>query len=151
MPYLAYVVKKDSRAASPDWVSVTIGMPATAVEPFPRADETFSETALNQVKYGFRFRGFRAGFRLARLVIPGLPHHITQRGNRRQQTFFNDGDYAVYLELMADWCREQGVGEVETGSRNRGEVETGTQLVYHDRRHHVRKIPGVEDSRATNR
>jgi hypothetical protein len=47
--------------------------------------------------------------RLARLVIPGLPHHSTQRGNRRQQTFFNDGDYAAYLELMADWRREQGV------------------------------------------
>ena len=47
--------------------------------------------------------------RLARLVIAGLPHHITQRGNRRQQTFFNDGDYAAYLELMADWCREEGV------------------------------------------
>jgi Transposase IS200 like len=38
-----------------------------------------------------------------------MPHHITQRGNRRQQTFFNDGDYAAYLELMADWCREEGV------------------------------------------
>lgn len=47
--------------------------------------------------------------RLARLVIPGLPHHVTQRGNRRQQTFFNDGDYAAYVELMADWCREEGV------------------------------------------
>jgi putative transposase len=47
--------------------------------------------------------------RLARLVIPGLPHHVTQRGNRRQQTFFNDGDYAAYLELMADWCGEEGV------------------------------------------
>ena len=47
--------------------------------------------------------------RLARLVVPGLPHHITQRGNRRQQTFFNDGDYAAYVELMGDWCREQGV------------------------------------------
>src|SRR5271157_4765651 len=47
--------------------------------------------------------------RLARLVIPGLPHHITQRGNRRQQTFFNEGDYAAYLELMTEWCREQGV------------------------------------------
>jgi putative transposase len=47
--------------------------------------------------------------RLARLVLPGLPHHITQRGNRRQQTFFNDGDYAAYVELMADWCREEGV------------------------------------------
>lgn len=47
--------------------------------------------------------------RLARLVIPGLPHHVTQRGNRRQQTFFNDGDYAAYIELMAQWCREEGV------------------------------------------
>ena len=47
--------------------------------------------------------------RLARLVIPGLPHHITQRGNRRLQTFFNDEDYAAYIELMAQWCREEGV------------------------------------------
>lgn len=47
--------------------------------------------------------------RLARLVIPGLPHHVTQRGNRRQQTFFNDADYGAYLELMSDWCREKGV------------------------------------------
>jgi len=47
--------------------------------------------------------------RLARLVVPGMPHHITQRGNRRQQTFFNDGDYQAYLKLMADWCREEGV------------------------------------------
>ena len=47
--------------------------------------------------------------RLARLVIPGMPHHVTQRGNRRQQTSFNDADYAAYVELMADWCREEGV------------------------------------------
>jgi hypothetical protein len=30
--------------------------------------------------------------RLARVVVPGLPHHLTQRGNRRQPTFFCDGD-----------------------------------------------------------
>jgi putative transposase len=47
--------------------------------------------------------------RLARLVVPGMPHHVTQRGNRRQQTFFNDGDYAAYLELMGDWCRQKAV------------------------------------------
>jgi len=47
--------------------------------------------------------------RLARVVIPGMPHHVTQRGNRRQQTFFRDEDYAAYLELMADACREEGV------------------------------------------
>ena len=38
-----------------------------------------------------------------------MPHHVTQRGNRRQQTFFHDEDYAAYLELMADACREEGV------------------------------------------
>ena len=39
--------------------------------------------------------------RLARLVLPGIPHHITQRGNRRERTFFEDGDYALYLDLLA--------------------------------------------------
>ena len=47
--------------------------------------------------------------RIARVVITGLPHHITQRGNRRQQTFFNDGDYAAYVELMAEWCTKEHV------------------------------------------
>jgi putative transposase len=47
--------------------------------------------------------------RLARLVVPGLPHHVTQRGNRRQQTFFGDDDYAAYLQLMGEWCKERGV------------------------------------------
>ena len=42
--------------------------------------------------------------RLARIVAPGLPHHITQRGNRCQPTFFCDEDYQYYLELMAQWC-----------------------------------------------
>ena len=47
--------------------------------------------------------------RLARLVVPGLPHHITQCGNRRQQTFFNEDDYAAYIDLMAEWCGKEGV------------------------------------------
>lgn len=42
--------------------------------------------------------------RLARVVAPGLPHHVTQRGNRRQQTFFEDSDYQTYIKLMAQWC-----------------------------------------------
>src|SRR5947209_4469298 len=42
--------------------------------------------------------------RLARVVVPGLPHHVTQRGNRRLQTFFSDEDYRAYLDLMAHWC-----------------------------------------------
>ncbi|MBW2100842.1 MAG: transposase [Deltaproteobacteria bacterium] len=42
--------------------------------------------------------------RIARAVAPGIPHHVTQRGNRGQQTFFNDEDYQSYLELMSEWC-----------------------------------------------
>ena len=42
--------------------------------------------------------------RLARVTIPNLPHHITQRGNRRQQTFFCEEDYQIYLDLLAEWC-----------------------------------------------
>ncbi|MFA6009776.1 MAG: transposase [Desulfobacteraceae bacterium] len=43
--------------------------------------------------------------RIARVVAPLYSHHIIQRGNRRQQTFFNDEDYSAYLELMSEWCR----------------------------------------------
>ena len=47
--------------------------------------------------------------RIARIVIPGMPHHITQRGNRRMQTFFSDDDYKKSLTLMADSRRRYGV------------------------------------------
>src|SRR5579859_3539365 len=47
--------------------------------------------------------------RLARVVAAGLPHHVTQRGNRRQQVFFGDGDYETYRELLAEGCRAAGV------------------------------------------
>ena len=42
--------------------------------------------------------------RIARIVAPGFPHHITQRGNRRQETFFNDEDYQAYIDLLSEWC-----------------------------------------------
>lgn len=42
--------------------------------------------------------------RLARAVFPGLPHHVTQRGNGRAQTFFLDSDYALYRELLREHC-----------------------------------------------
>jgi len=47
--------------------------------------------------------------RLPRFVLPGLPHHVTQRGNRREQTFFEEGDYALYLDLLADGAGRAGV------------------------------------------
>lgn len=45
---------------------------------------------------------FPAMARLGRLVIPGPPHHVTQRGNRCGQTFFEEGDYALYLDLLSE-------------------------------------------------
>jgi len=47
--------------------------------------------------------------RLARFVVPGIPHHVTQRGNGRQQTFFSDADYAAYRDLLATHCAAHGV------------------------------------------
>jgi putative transposase len=41
--------------------------------------------------------------RLARVVVPGLPHHVTQRGNRRQRTFFSAADFALYKRLLREW------------------------------------------------
>ena len=42
--------------------------------------------------------------RLTRVVIPGLAHHVTQRGNGRQQVFFSERDYALYLGLLIEAC-----------------------------------------------
>ena len=47
--------------------------------------------------------------RIARVVAEHYPHHITQRGNRRQDTFFCDDDYRYYIRLMAEWCDKCGV------------------------------------------
>ena len=47
--------------------------------------------------------------RMARLVVPGLPHHITQRGSRRQRTFFDDTDYLAYLDLIIETKVAAGV------------------------------------------
>jgi len=47
--------------------------------------------------------------RMARVVIPTIPHHITQRGVRRMETFFDDEDYEMYLSLMREWCISSGI------------------------------------------
>ena len=38
--------------------------------------------------------------RIARIVVEGVPYHITQRGNGRQQVFFDAADYQLYLDLL---------------------------------------------------
>ena len=47
--------------------------------------------------------------RIARVVVPRIPHLITQRGNRGQKVFFRQSDYRTYLEIMSEFCRESGV------------------------------------------
>jgi putative transposase len=47
--------------------------------------------------------------RLARVVVPDHPHHVTQRGNGRARTFFDDRDYALYRDLLAENCRAADV------------------------------------------
>jgi len=46
--------------------------------------------------------------RLARIVIPGVAHHVTQRGNRRLPIFFNDDDRMVYLAEIATAAQRSG-------------------------------------------
>lgn len=47
--------------------------------------------------------------RIARIVVPGLPHHVTQRGNRRQPVFFSREDFHAYKALLHEWCEKCGV------------------------------------------
>ena len=46
--------------------------------------------------------------RIARVVVPGLPHHVTQRGNRREPVFFEADDYRLYRRLVAAAARRAG-------------------------------------------
>ena len=80
--------------------------------------------------------------RLARAIFPGHPHHVTQRGNGRAQTFFGDEDYALYRDLLGAHCaaadeervmrlrRAEQVGRPigDTASLDRLESEAGRSL-----------------------
>ena len=68
---------------------------------------------------------------MARLVVPGLSHHVTQRGNRRGTTFFEDGDYALYRDLLAD-----------AATRARAEIWAYCLMPNHV---HVILVPSDED------
>src|SRR5208337_2070878 len=47
--------------------------------------------------------------RLARVVVHGLPYHVTQRGNGRRRVFFADPDYAAYRDWLAEAAHEARV------------------------------------------
>jgi len=46
---------------------------------------------------------------MARAVVPGIPHHITQRGNRREDIFFSDSDRRRFLGLLRDYSSKEGL------------------------------------------
>jgi putative transposase len=46
---------------------------------------------------------------MARVVVPGVPHHITQRGNRREDIFLVRSDYRRYLRLLGEYAPDRGL------------------------------------------
>ena len=70
--------------------------------------------------------------RFPRLVVPGHPHHVTQRGVRRQTTFFDRRDYLAYLRLMAQ-------------ELNKAEIEIWAYCLMPNHMHAV-VVPDVEES-----
>jgi putative transposase len=46
---------------------------------------------------------------MARVVVEGVPHHITQRGNNRQDVFLVDEDRRSYIQTLRDKCQQHGV------------------------------------------
>ena len=47
--------------------------------------------------------------RQRRVVLPGRPHHITQRGNNRRDVFFEDSDHELYLSLLREYAAKYQV------------------------------------------
>ena len=46
---------------------------------------------------------------MARVVVPGIPHHLTQRGNRRATVFDDDASRTRYLQLLGECAQRFGV------------------------------------------
>ncbi|MBA3037703.1 MAG: transposase [Desulfobacterium sp.] len=46
---------------------------------------------------------------MKRIIVPGLPHHVIQRGLEGRKIFLNENDYAVYFEIIVECCRRHGV------------------------------------------
>jgi len=47
--------------------------------------------------------------RMARAVVPGVPHHVTQRGDRRENVFLARGDYQHYISLLREYSAPRGL------------------------------------------
>jgi hypothetical protein len=76
---------------------------------WPRSPSQSCVTQSNPVTAYRIHRGswyFACMSRLARMVVPGLPHHVTQRGNRREAIFFEDGDQQLYCDMLGEQLRK---------------------------------------------
>ena len=86
--------------------------------------------------------------RPTRYNLPGVPQHITQRGNNRQACFFAKADYELYLSLLNEACnKHQCVVHAYVLMTNHvhllltPETPTGVSLVIRDLgRDYVRQI-----------
>jgi len=47
--------------------------------------------------------------RIARIVVPGYPHHVVQRGNRGLDVFFSEADYLAYINFLRKACQKCSV------------------------------------------
>ena len=47
--------------------------------------------------------------RRARIVVPGVPHHVVSRGNNQQDVFFVDDDHRVYLKFLREDAEKHGL------------------------------------------
>src|SRR5262249_30325668 len=47
--------------------------------------------------------------KLRRCVVPQWPHHVRQRGVRKEPLFYDDSDHLVYLRLLREACTEKKV------------------------------------------
>ncbi len=75
----------------------------------PWHDETGERAASTRSCYFLTAPWHEGTALIARIVVPGIAHHVTQRGNHRAAIFFEDGDYALYRDLLGAETRRAGV------------------------------------------
>ncbi len=70
--------------------------------------------------------------RMPRVIVPGNPHHVVQRGVRKMDIFRSDEDRAAYIERVTDACAQFGV-----------EIWAWCLMSNHV---HIVAVPALEDS-----
>jgi REP element-mobilizing transposase RayT len=71
--------------------------------------------------------------RRTRVVIPDCPHHVTRRGNRRQNVFSSDSDRTVHTSLLRKYF---GLSHLQLAGYT---LMTNHVHTFHTR---IRQLPG---------